>query len=103
MKKKTMRTILVIVIFISAISLSLLAFLPVEEPDMAAFDEKIQSENVIVCRCSNSFLSNSKCKVTNEGYICAISEPYGNINCGEYKSNCSLFKKISRALSRRKE
>ena len=45
-------------------------------------------DNVVRCRCQEGFLSNNKCKVTNDFGLCAQSSEGGNIMCSEYNGNC---------------
>ena len=43
----------------------------------------------VYCYCARtSFLTNKECRSSNTGALCAQSEPGGNIDCGEYNSNC---------------
>ena len=93
MKKRILSTLLALV----AVSLALYAFVP--ESQNRNEDIPQSEDIVIVCRCSESIWQNNKCKVTNDGEICAMSEPNQNIMCGDYKSNCARYKRIFKSIS----
>ena len=61
--------------------------LTMENVESLAKDES--SGKVLYCKCSKAIIyPNDECLSSNNGNICAQSQPGGNISCREYDSNC---------------